>query len=191
MKFLQLNMTLLLTLINPTHTWVSVTSKCLKSFWWCGWCGWKVIIVSALSLSLRDKERLIDWDRKSLTIPANEYLFSVLITYTFLLKDIIATFIIQKNSALRKMQVMVIYYSVPHYKLVQCPVAVLCSGARSNLFSSYYVFLVIDYCHYWKTVKIFCSYQTTFQQYLFTSSATWMESEWSSAIDKSFSWELY
>ena len=49
------------------HTWVSVTSKCLLS-WWCG--GGRVIIVSALSLSLREKERLSDWeiarDRESL-----------------------------------------------------------------------------------------------------------------------------
>ena len=42
------------------------TLRSLKSF---QWCGWKVIIVSALSLSLRDKERLIERyiDRESLT----------------------------------------------------------------------------------------------------------------------------
>ena len=34
--------------------------RCLKSLWLCGGGGGRVIIVSALSISLRDKERLRD-----------------------------------------------------------------------------------------------------------------------------------
>ena len=52
-----------LTIPMMHHTWVSVTSKYLKSFLW---CGGRVIIMSALCLSLRDKDRL--GGRERLTI---------------------------------------------------------------------------------------------------------------------------
>ena len=53
-----------LTIPMMYHTWVYVTSKALKKFSVVVW--YRVIIVSALSLSLRDKERFRDWE--SLTI---------------------------------------------------------------------------------------------------------------------------
>jgi len=53
-----------LTIPMMYHT-LLVTTKCLKSFLW---CGGKVIIMSALSLSLRDKDRLRELDNLVETI---------------------------------------------------------------------------------------------------------------------------
>ena len=44
------------------HILICVHSKVLKKFL-VVWCGWKVIIVSALSLSLRDKEKIKSRER--------------------------------------------------------------------------------------------------------------------------------